>query len=319
MLHGVMDETLPTAWVPLRARHSMRQLSAALTILKRHYQFVSLDEMVHMIGGHTPPRPDCLAVTFDDGYRNNLTHALPILDRHGISATFFLATGHVSHQTPLWFDRLDYALQRANVNGLSLQVAGTTVDLTSHDRDSLRQSYERLRNAAKDARRPDEEMSNELSAIADRLELSAGCCLANILKQDDWSAILTWREIEIAARRGVSFGSHTIDHVRVGRIDDANVRDQLLRSKQEIERHTGKACHHLCYPNGDFSDSAVQIARECGYVSAVTCMEGRNRVGEDLMKLHRVSLPLSGSSFETIAFMCGLVDSLQILKKRLSI
>ena len=75
--------------------------------------FVSLGDAVEMLAGRKPLVPYSLVLTFDDGYRNNITHALPLLRRNQVPATIYLATGHVEERRPFSFDRLDYALQHA--------------------------------------------------------------------------------------------------------------------------------------------------------------------------------------------------------------
>src|SRR4051812_40637037 len=84
MVHGVMDTEQPTSWVPLRPQLSRRTLDDALCRLSRYYRFVSLDDAVAMLVGKLPLQPYSIVLTFDDGYRNNFTHALPILRRHRV-------------------------------------------------------------------------------------------------------------------------------------------------------------------------------------------------------------------------------------------
>jgi peptidoglycan/xylan/chitin deacetylase (PgdA/CDA1 family) len=316
MMHGVMDTEQPTSWVPLRPQLSRRALDRTLRILSRYYQFVSLDDAVAMLAGRIPIRPNSLVLTFDDGYRNNLTHALPILDRYNAPATIFVATGHVNQRKPFWFDRLDYILQHAAVDRRRVQVGQTTLVLRGCDRDALRASYKQLRDAAKELDRRDHEMLQEMEGLAAMLERESGHKLQEIFADDDWSGVLTWQEMQKTAGN-VLFGSHTVDHVRLALEDDEIVRDQLVHSKQALEEHLGKPCHYFCYPNGSVSPRAAELVSACGYVAAVTTEEGSNYVGDNLMTLRRLDLPVARSPGEILAQVSGLSFALSHLTRRL--
>src|SRR5215831_7759475 len=99
-LHRVNDDndpfmgSLPTAVFAARMAH-----------IARHYRVLTVEDLAARLHDGTVPR-NALAITFDDGYRDNLTHAAPILRRLGLPATIFLVTGHIDTPQPLWADRL---------------------------------------------------------------------------------------------------------------------------------------------------------------------------------------------------------------------
>ena len=106
-LHRVNDEadpfmpSLPTAVFAARMAH-----------IARHYQVLTVEDLVERLAQGQVPR-NALVLTFDDGYRDNFTHAAPILRRLGLPATIFLVTGHIDTPQPLWFDRLALAFKTA--------------------------------------------------------------------------------------------------------------------------------------------------------------------------------------------------------------
>ena len=316
-VHGVMDSDDRASWIPLRPQLPPRRLAAAIRELSRHYRFVSLADAVDMLSGRTPVAPYSVVLTFDDGYRNNITHALPILRRHRVPATFFLATGHIEHRRPFWFDRLDYALQHAPVAEMEVQVGPATVRLRAGDRGALRGAYKQLRDVAKALPRHDREMQHEMEGIAARLEAESDRKLADVFEEDAWSAVLTWEEVRQAAGDDVSFGSHTVDHIRLGLVDAEMISDQLVRSKEMIEARTGRPCRHFAYPSGSFTPQAAAIARASGYTAAVTTDEGANRMGDDLMTLRRIGLPDTGNMTEVLARVSGLSLAISGLSARL--
>ena len=306
MVHGVMDMEDSSDWVPLRPQLSLSRLENILQILSRYYHFVSLQEAVEMLSRQKPIKPYSLVLTFDDGCRNNIKYALPICRKFGVPITIYPATGNVENRKPFWFDRLDYAIQHADVDGREVRIGNEIICLSSNNRDSLRCSYKQLRNASKKLEQSDLKFQSEIEKLAAGFEAESGQSLGDIFETDNWSALLTWEEVRNAAQEGVCFGSHTVDHIRLDRVDVEMIRDQLARSKEMIEAHTGQLCDHLCYPNGSFNDQVVKIAHECGYKSAVTTVEGTNRLGDDLMKLRRIHIPIDGSATEMLALVCGI-------------
>jgi O-antigen/teichoic acid export membrane protein/peptidoglycan/xylan/chitin deacetylase (PgdA/CDA1 family) len=301
VLHGTYASNVGNGWQPLRSQLAAGDLDSTMRVLSRHYQFISLQAAVRMISGREPVRPNSVVLTFDDGYRNNITEALPILRKYKAPATLFPATGHVDRRKPYWFDRLDYVLQRSSLNGRSVRVGGRLLQIDADDRCALQASYRELRVAAKAMPRHDYEMLREVEDLADALESETDQKLCQIFENDRTSAVLTWDEIGRASRHEyIDFGSHTVDHVRLAMVDEEIARTQLMNSKQMLERNTQRTCDVICYPDGSFDRDTLRIARECGYTAGVTMIEGTNKVGDDLLKLRRIPFPNSSRAPEVL-------------------
>jgi peptidoglycan/xylan/chitin deacetylase (PgdA/CDA1 family) len=301
-----MDQLDNPSWKPLKPRLSRNELEQYLKILSKHYRFVSLLDAVEMLQGHKPVQPYSLVLTFDDGYRNNLTHALPILRRYGAPATFFIPTGFVDNPRPFCSDRLDYVVQNSSVDGRELRVGDISVRLDGSSRTALRESFRRLRRSAKALRLSHSEYLQKMEELAVDLENESGWSLEDIQADDDWSAIVTWDQLEKIGNDDVTIGSHTVDHIRLGLVDAEIARDQLVRSKRDIEFHSGRPCLSLCYPNGNFTQETISLAKEAGYVCGTTTTEGLNRVGDDMMKLRRINMPTGAGCSDLLARTCGL-------------
>lgn len=315
-IHGVMDDQDKALWRPLRPQLPPHKLEEYLRVLSKRYRFISLEDAVEMIQGQSPVQPYSMVLTFDDGYRNNITHALPILRRYNAPAMFFVPTGFLDNPRPFWWDRLDYALQQAQVDGREVRVGSLSMRLDSSSREALRESYKRLRRTAKEQQMSDYEFLREVEQLAVQLEAESGRALADIQADDDWSAIMTWKQIREVREDAVTIGSHTVDHIRLGLVEAEIARDQLERSKRDIEKHTGKPCLSICYPNGSFTEETVNIAREYGYLCGVTTEEGLNSLGDDVMKLKRTNLPTDVTPTSLLVHVCNLSRYLSQVKDR---
>ena len=290
LIHGVIDPRLQTDWQPLRRQLTVKNLDNGLERLAKYYNFISMDEAVAMLKGQVPLQPYSLVLTFDDGYRNNVTHALPILQQHMASATFFLSTGHVERHEPFWYDRLDYAIQHLRKEQ-HVVFAGRLFSFHPNEKETKRSTFTALRNMIKADKLPYNETMHAVNQIAKNLEDNAGCCLADILKNDHSTDIMSWEEVKCAADQGVTIGSHTVDHVILDRLNELSALDQMKVSKSTIEHYTGKKCFYFCYPSAIWNKQIVSMVQRTGYVAATTTDDGSNKIGVNLLTLHRKSFP----------------------------
>ena len=109
MYHGVVPSPLqPFCWHQL----DLAAFEQQMDFVRQHYKVFPLEEALERVRGNRL-LPRSLSITFDDGFRNNLTQALPVLERHDLHATIFLATDFIDSDTVLWPDRLYLAVRAA--------------------------------------------------------------------------------------------------------------------------------------------------------------------------------------------------------------
>ncbi|HED16887.1 MAG TPA: hypothetical protein ENI64_08780 [Gammaproteobacteria bacterium] len=306
MLHGVMDKTIDDSWYPFWNRISPDFLASRLEYLSRYYQFIGIDEATEMLSGDRPIRPNCMVLTFDDGYRNNLKYAMPVLRKFNAPATIYLATGYVGGQRPFQVDRLDYAIQSTDLVNHRFRINDTIFKYDTRSRATLTGSYRRHRALIQSSSENEQDYRNKLVSLALELEDESGQSIFDNFNNDDWVNILTWDDIRSYKYNDVEFEGHTVNHYRLALLDDNHVLDELRTSKNDIEEKLGRKCKHLCYPVGSYNQSVINIAESCGYKSAVTTNEGLNAVGCDLLRLYRIPFPSSGDIVSNVIFMSGL-------------
>lgn len=305
MLHGVTDPTAPAAWKPLRPQLTPEQLAQTLSVLAPYYQFISLPEATEMLAGTRPLVSNGLVLTFDDGYRNNLTFALPVLRQFNAPATIFLSTGNVTEQKPFWFDRLDYAVQSVINDTLSRQKIPELAEIDFSNRDTLTRSFITFIRKSRKKYPTDTAMRLAMTGLTERMEQRSGHGLIEIFTNDPWTGILTWEEVQQVANE-VHFGSHGVDHPQLGLIPLDAARKELIVSRETIKFHTGQPCKHLAYPNGSFNKEIISLAKTCNYSSAVTTIPGLNRKGDEMLTLQRIAFPHSYLPGKLIAAASGL-------------
>ncbi len=306
-LHSVIDpKTAP--WQPLRIHFSVDRLRRQLAVISRHYRWLSIDEALEILAGNKPMVPNGVVLTFDDGYRNNMEVALPVLKEYGIKPVFYVATGMLDSRAPYWFERLDYAIQNLK-QPTQVRIGTRSLTFNPGDRESLRATYAELRRLAKKHFDDDREFYAFVDGVSGRLERAAGKALADIQDSDPCSATLSKEDLGLLSSSGsATIGSHTVDHVRLDVVDEQTRMQQLDRSRRYIEATTGEPCLHFCYPNGNWNPQIARAVAQAGYRSAVTTDVGINSVGDDPYSLKRLHMPAAEDPALLLLFLARARD-----------
>jgi peptidoglycan/xylan/chitin deacetylase (PgdA/CDA1 family) len=250
---------------------------AEMRFVSKHYRVVSLAELVERLGGHdTEP---VLAITFDDGYRDNYQNAFPILQRYGVPATIFLTTGSMDTGEALWFERLALAVKKTSRTFIDL-------DLPATSRLWLRTQAERL--AA------NTHMFSALRSIPDsdrRALLKA--VIKHLGVRDDAERdrqMLAWDDVRFMSAHHITFGGHTVSHPFLSRLSRDEFRWEVSECKRRVEEEVQRSAAYFAYPNGreeDFGLANKALVREAGYRAAVTTIWGVNTSSTDPFELRR--------------------------------
>jgi peptidoglycan/xylan/chitin deacetylase (PgdA/CDA1 family) len=308
-LHGVTGRHTSASWTPLWERPTTERIALVLKQLSSHYTYISIQDAVSILDGSAPAVDHGLVVTFDDGYRNNFTEALPVLEELGVPASFFVATGYVESGRSYWVDRMDYALQHAPDDRRLLKCDGYEFDFRGLDHDELAEAYRKMRVSLKRNERNDEDLLRIVDSFCEFLESGSETTISDVIETDAHAAIATWAEQGAACAKGVTIGSHTVDHFRLTSIPESDVDRQVVDSKNEIERNLKIDCEYFCYPNGNLDDFVRDRVAEAKYRAAVASRKGRNSPGDDLFRLKRYSMPLSENLHKNLLQISGIFES----------
>ena len=305
--HGVLPPTDKLIWHPLREQVDIDTFSLQIDEISRFHTWVDLDTSLRFLRGEVTIRNPVL-MTFDDGYRNNIDVALPILESRGIKPVLFLTTGYLGNSRTFWFDRFDYVIQQLrSTRAISLEER--TFQFDPSNRLELRAQYAALRSYAKGLDWSDERFHDFFDRVCTELESFTGKSLGSIQPSDPVSATLDKALLQVALDRGaIDIGSHTVDHMRIDKQDPVSRASQLVQSKIAIEFISGSQCRAFCYPNGNWDKCSRDAVGDAGYEIAFTTDGGLNRPHSDLLTLRRQFLPLTFQPEQLQALTCGALD-----------
>jgi peptidoglycan/xylan/chitin deacetylase (PgdA/CDA1 family) len=259
-----------------------RTFERQMEFLRRWYQVVPLDAIVDCLIEERPFPPRAVAITFDDGYRDNITSALPVLQRFGLSATVFVTTGAVGNGWAFWVARLRAILLSTPRPRLDLDDLGS-VDLGTDG--ARRSAVNRLTRTFKAMGMAERETRlDRVFAMSDIGAPVAG--------SRQW--FLGWDEIRALSEAGIGIGAHTSKHPILPLLDDVAVEGEVSTSKAVLEEKIGKPVRHFAYPNGggvvNVDDRVSDLVRRAGFRSGSASTRGPVRTGADRFQLRRIGV-----------------------------
>jgi peptidoglycan/xylan/chitin deacetylase (PgdA/CDA1 family) len=289
--HRVADTTCDPWGLAVSPRHFDEQVS----VLARSGTVQPLGRalQLHRRGRHGRRRPTT-AVTFDDGYADNLHAAVPILERHGVPATIFIATRFLD--TPsFWWDRLSAIILGSGVPVEEISDACRTLGLYDVDSDGgdPPPDRERLHDVVYEhlAWYHPDEIDATLDALAARI--------SHALPAADGRPLTTDELIELDQHPLITVGVHTVNHRRLGALDRTTVIDELVVGRQQLEAIVGARPPLMAYPYGDASRATAAAAKEAGFRHGVTTRRGLVSAFDDRLLLPRLQPgDIGGDEFE---------------------
>jgi peptidoglycan/xylan/chitin deacetylase (PgdA/CDA1 family) len=243
-------------------------LDRLLDRLTRHFDFVSMDEAVRRLcAGTNENGRRFLAITLDDGYRDNLQYAVPIFRRHKAPYTIFVAPGLVEGQASLWWEDLEAIIAAREHIVMHSPKRGVPFDLSTpaKKRKAFAELLAFLTSTVGEA-----EQRQKVAELAWQVGIDPKINLA--------ASVMNWREIaDLSADPLCTIGAHTVHHYAVARLEPKQARSELIEGARIIEMETGKRPQHFAFPYGYAAAAGprdFQLAKECGFASAVTTRHG---------------------------------------------
>ena len=246
-----------------------------------------------------------VAFTFDDGYADNVTRAVPVLERFGARATFYLTAGLMEERRAPWWDELAHALTHATKTAATVEWGGAAVAL---DVASPAGRTAALRALLPLLRVVPAEQHARLATLRAALgvEGRAPCEFAD------------WTQAKAFVSAGMEVGAHTLTHPFLTLLSPDSQRREMADSAALIRDKLGCGTPGVAYPNGDHDAATVAAARAAGFAYAVLTRSGDANAITPRWELPRRPLtegactgPFGFSARMTLAETRGAFDALR--------
>jgi peptidoglycan/xylan/chitin deacetylase (PgdA/CDA1 family) len=300
MYHRIADDRID----PWGLAVSPANFEEQLRVIRRHRHPLRLTEFVDRLMAGTLPAK-AAALTFDDGYVDNLTAGKPRLAAADVPATIFLATGYLNCGEPFWWDELAQlilagdGMQRCDlvVGGETIHIdlalenwqgedRGMPADMSEKRHFILGRLWQSLRHLGSDERR---------STIATIRSVFAR---SGILKMP--GRAMTDEEVRTIAADGlVAIGAHTVTHPVLAGLDGPACRHEVNESKRVCEGLIGGSIGTFAYPYGDYDAAAREMVRTAGFTIACSTRSAPVDPDYDILTLPRLQVTnVGGDAFE---------------------
>ena len=256
--------------------------------LTDRYTVVSLPEAVQALRDKGTVGPNAVAITFDDGYLDNLA-AARILKKYGATATFYITAGCVGEGQPFWPAELRYLVAALPGPSVELSVAGSPLVLPLETEEQRGRAVSRLTKVFKSVRIPvREELRATLRGLAPTARMPR--------------LMLSWDEIREMVALGMTIGGHTVTHPNLPSAGP-DAAAEIAGARRILEAQIDAPVTMFSYPNGGaeryFTPEIQRIVREAGYQAATTSRNGFATRQSDPFALERVQV---SERLEDVAF-----------------
>ena len=273
----------------LLRRVAGRRRPAGLILCYHHVGGVEVDPWLLCVSPEKFADRPLVALTFDDGYADNLRQAKPLLEAADVAATVFVVSGAVGRGREFWWDELERGLltPEATASKLELRTKGRTT--TWRLADSPYGASEHERHRSWNAIEADDPLARHglfrsaYAALRAASEDERAAGLATLLDGRDARARETHRplseeELLLLAEGGlVEIGAHTVTHPVLSDLSEADQRREVRQSRAELEALLGRPVRLFAYPFGQrdhYTAETVKAVREAGYALACSTLPG---------------------------------------------
>lgn len=243
--------------------------------VQRQFTVIPLSEAVRRLTDGSLP-PAAAAITFDDGYRDNLEVAAPILKHHGLPATLFVASGFIDGGI-MFNDVVIEAVRATSKAMLELPELGLT-QLPMGTLDQRRAALSRLLPTIKHL--PSEKRQQAVDTLAKRAHVT--------LPRD---LMMTTAQLRQFAESGFEIGAHTENHPILAVLQDTEAHVEISRGRDSLEGMLDQRISLFAYPNGrwgrDFDTRHVAMVKQCGFDAAFSTEPGVSTKCSDMWNLPR--------------------------------
>ncbi len=282
--HGVVKKS--------NLRFSPRHISAIqfeqhLKYFTKHFKVINLEEAFRQYREGEQPSQPTINISFDDGFENNLTVLLPLIEKYTVPVTIFVSgrCAETNGNRVLWSE-LTAALRYSNPQK-PVQLGSDRFDLKSKSEGYRLDAY--IKSLSPTERAP---VIQELTDQHNLFEVLQS------VDPEQWRLMDNNQLKQLAASPFIEIGSHGVDHYNMDAIPEEDARFELAKSKSTLEDLTQKQIHSFAYPDGAYNSTTIKLAEEAGYLNQLAVNYSKPSDREDSRILNRFSVPAT-TTFES--------------------
>lgn len=272
-----------------------------LQVLKQSYHVVSLTELVERLRKGNIKR-NSIAITFDDGYVDNFLAAKPLLEKYGMPATFFIASGNVGQQKEFWWDELEHLILFSETlpATMEMKIGGSRIVFDLQEEAQLSPSLRQKHKAWKACiDEPPTRRGSLFYKLWEHLKpLPPADQQAQLQKIRHWGGAaaaarpdcmsMSREQLQVLAQgKHFNLGAHTVSHVALASHPRQVQEKEIEENRAFLREITGQEIDLLTYPYGNYNKESIAIAGSAALNAAFTTEEKAVIRNSHLYKLGR--------------------------------
>ena len=287
LLHGVVEQS-NYQFRNFNRKHIIdKEFDYFVKSLESKGTALTTDDLIAIKNGRPIPQGS-FVITFDDGFKNNLTVAAPILEKYQVPATFYLTSDFVTNNIMSWIDRIDWVIEQSRMTEkleITLPWEKTPKKLVSHN--SRLNFLKEVRSVVKSNREINQ------SWLADNIQHQLGFDLKKS-SDDELDAKLTWDDVrKLASSELFTIGGHTHTHPIMSFLNDSYLKFEISHCLDLLKKEGDIVTEHFSYPEGlahCYNDNVIKCLKAFGIKCCPTAEDGLNKMNadSDLFRLKRV-------------------------------
>lgn len=297
MYHRVLtdDEQARTASHPALVV-SRETFERQMALLKRRFNVLSAEELADRLARRIPLPDSSCVITFDDGWRDNFTNALPVLSHHRLPALVFLPINYIGRARLFWQEALTHLLLRAvqRVRQAPDARPRLAVLLTPTGLEGVLDiANEDPRRAVVAAVGGQKQWPRQtIEALISSLATELGVRLEDLTEIDGF---IDWDQARTMARQGVTFGGHGVEHLLLTQVSREEADREIRGALEALEAKVPPPVATFSYPNGFVTEDIVEQVRKTGYQLAFITKRGPVGCLDDPLTIRRLNVHESGT------------------------
>jgi peptidoglycan/xylan/chitin deacetylase (PgdA/CDA1 family) len=264
-------------WDPM----SIELFDKCIGYISRKYDVVLFEELAFS-EKYINPKKKVATIMFDDGYKDNIDYAEPILKKHNIKASFYVVTDCIDNNIPTWTHILEHLFQFTSIVNIEINFEFLPQELKIH---KLQGHEERIGYVRK--------LKPFLKALShEKRQLVLDRIIETYNDTELPMLMMNWEDLRKLQRDGHYIGSHTITHCMLGSMDNENdITSELVLSGKRIEAELGHFPLTISYPVGSFNKTTKELAIKAGYKIGLAVKQNvHNPQIDDLFEVSRIEL-----------------------------
>lgn len=258
--------------------------------IKKNYNILNIEQIFYHLKNKKPFKKKSVSISFDDGFKNNFTVALPILKKLNIPAIFYICPQSITKQEMFWVDKIEACINHCKKKIISINLNKRIKNYSIEKNDQKKSLINRLKKickkkSVKDKNKIIKDLINQ-TGIEPKIKFSKNYEIAN------------WKQIKLASKNKLfTIGGHSMEHDILTNMNDKEINYDIKETKKIIENKIGKKVKHFSYPEGKFNDKVMFFLKKNKILTCPLASGYRNNHLTSPYKIKRVMVGIFGIKF----------------------